>query len=153
MKSPDPIISLLRAEQIDAAVKLFRAQLNEHSLPNNDDETRAVIKQLLADASRGFILAAGLPDGSVVGIALGCSYLGVEHGGLSGWIEELYVTPEWRGRGLGSKLIEELIRVARDGGWRALDLEVTADHQRVVSLYRRHGFQPHARSRFFLKLS
>ncbi|HEX3799100.1 MAG TPA: GNAT family N-acetyltransferase [Verrucomicrobiae bacterium] len=151
MKTPAPIISLLKPEQIDAAVALFCAQLSEHHLPNNAVEIRAVVKQLIADETRGFVLVVS-SGGMLVGIALGCSYLGVEHGGESGWLEELFVTPEWRGQGLGSKLIEEVIRLARARGWRALDLEVTEDHQRVASLYRRHGFQLHSRSRYFLKL-
>ena len=114
---------------------------------------REVIEKVIADERLGFVLVATIENGMPAGVALGSAFLGVEHGGVSGWLEELYVRPEWRQRGLGARLISEVIRQARARGWRALDLEVEAGHERVVSLYRRHGFRPHRRSRFFLKLA
>jgi GNAT superfamily N-acetyltransferase len=154
MKTSDspPIIAPLRPDQIPAAVELFCAQLVEHNLPTNAVEVRSVLDKFIADPRHGFVLTATLSDGTLIGVALACAFLGVEHGGTSGWIDELYVKPEHRGRGIGSLLIAEVIRVAKSRGWRALDLEVTDDHLRVVSLYQRHAFQPHARSRFYLKL-
>src|SRR5579863_3218630 len=140
-----PVISPLRPEQIEAAVELFGVQLKEHNITTDSNSVREVIERIIADEHRGFILVATVEDGKPVGVALGSAFLGVEHGGVSGWLEELYVRPEWRQRGLGARLVSELIRQARARGWRALDLEVEAGHERVVSLYRRHGFRPHRR--------
>jgi GNAT superfamily N-acetyltransferase len=148
----NPVISLLRPEQIAAAVELFGVQLKEHNIATDSNSVREVIEKIIADERLGFILVATVGDGKPVGVALGSAFLGVEHGGVSGWLEELYVRPAWRQRGLGARLVSEVIRQARARGWRALDLEVEAGHERVVSLYFRHGFQPRTRSRFFLKL-
>ncbi len=147
-----PVISLLRPAQIDAAAELFGVQLKEHNIVTDADLVREVIKEVVAAPRRGFILVATIANGKPVGVAFGSAFLGVEHGGVSGWLEELYVLPEWRQMGLGARLVAEVIRQARARGGRALDLEVEAGHERVVSLYRRHGFRPHRRSRFFLKL-
>ena len=98
---------------------------------------------------QGFMLVVRAPDGSPIGVAYASSLLSFEHGGASGWIEELYVLPQWRGRGSGSRLIAEVIARAKESGWRALDLEVEASHQRAISLYARHQFQPHSRSRLY----
>jgi len=88
----------------------------------------------------------------VVGAAFASAFFGMEHGGLSGWLEELYVLRAWRGKQIGSKLVSEVIRIATTRGWRALDLEIEADHAQVASSYQRHDFLPHSRSRFYRKL-
>jgi GNAT superfamily N-acetyltransferase len=66
----------------------------------------------------------------------------LEHGGLGGWLEELYVVPEFRGAGLGSQLLEATIQECAQRGCQALDLEVESDHERVETLYQRFGFTP-----------
>jgi ribosomal protein S18 acetylase RimI-like enzyme len=72
----------------------------------------------------------------------------LEHGGWSGWLEELYVLPEWRGQGAGTALLAAVIVAATERGWKALDLEVDSNHERVLSLYARYEFQAMSRSRF-----
>jgi GNAT superfamily N-acetyltransferase len=90
-------------------------------------------------------------EGRAVGVAYASTILTLEHG-VSGWLEELYVLPEWRGKGLGSRLLDAVITHAERLGWRALDLEVDANHQRVIPLYTRHHFQPRSRTRFYRAL-
>jgi ribosomal protein S18 acetylase RimI-like enzyme len=51
--------------------------------------------------------------------------------------------PRWRGGGIGSRLVTEVIARAEELGWRAIDLEVDSGHQRAISLYTRHQFRPH----------
>jgi GNAT superfamily N-acetyltransferase len=65
---------------------------------------------------QGFMLVARAPDGSPIGVAYASSLLSLEHGGASGWIEELYVLPQWRGRGIGSRLITEVVARAKESG-------------------------------------
>jgi len=151
-EKPAPVVSTIRPDQIDAAVKLFGAQMKEHHIEIGLEKVRGVIEQVIADDRRGFILVATTAEGEVVGAAFASAFLGMEHGGVSGWLEELYVLPPWRGMQIGSKLVSEVVRLAKTRGWRALDLEIEADHGRVASLYQRYGFLPHSRSRFYRKL-
>ncbi len=153
MNLDTPILSLLRPDQIPAAAELLGAQLREHGITPSLERTRAVLTQMAGDERLGFVLVALAPDGKLLGVAYGGAFLSVEHGGLSGWLDELYVRPEYRGAGIGTKLLAEFIRVASARGWRAIDLEVESDHRRVVPLYERHGFEPQTRSRFYRKLS
>ena len=76
----------------------------------------------------------------------------LEHGGRAAWLDELYVMPEHRGSGIGTMLLHEVRVAARAGGALAMDLEVEAGHERVSSLYERHGFSRHQRQRWFLRL-
>ncbi len=76
----------------------------------------------------------------------------LEHGGRSAWLEELYVQPEYRGRGIGQKLLAAAINRAREEGCRAIDLEVDRGHPRASHLYDREGFVRLARTRWVLKM-
>jgi GNAT superfamily N-acetyltransferase len=142
-------ISLLDAWRLDAAVKLFDSQLQEHGITTPVDDLRAVIRTVVAEPRYGFILVATADDGTPVGVAYASSLLSLEHGGVSGWLEELYVLPRWRGGGIGSRLVTEVIARAEGLGWRAIDLEVDSGHQRAISLYTRRQFRPHSRSRLY----
>ena len=136
----------------DAVIGLFEAQLREHQITVSTKNLREAVAIVVDNPRYGFILLAMARDGAAVGVAYASSLLSLEHGGLSGWLEELYVKPSWRACGIGSCLLEQVINTARGLGWRALDLEVEATHQRAISLYLRHQFRPHSRSRFYLKL-
>jgi GNAT superfamily N-acetyltransferase len=136
----------------DAVIALFETQLREHQITVSTKSLREAVSIVVDNPRYGFILLAMAQDGAAVGVAYASSLLSLEHGGLSGWLEELYVKPSWRARGIGSCLLQQVINTARELGWRALDLEVEATHQRAVSLYLRHRFRPHSRSRFYLKL-
>jgi GNAT superfamily N-acetyltransferase len=133
-------VRLLKTEEINAAVDLLGRQLREHGMKTGLDTVRSVIEQIVKDDRLGFVLVALEKNQRPVGIALGCAFLGIEHGGTSGWVEELYVRPEFRERGIGSLLVAEFIRIASVLGWRAIDLEIDSGHRRAVSLYERHGF-------------
>lgn len=146
---PLPMISLVDAQTLDAVIGLFEAQLQEHGITTSSGDLRMVAQTVIADRRYGFMLVARSPDGDPIGVAYASALLSLEHGGVSGWLEELYVVPEWRGQGIGSRLIAEVVKRAAELGWRALDLEVEASHQRAISLYARHQFQPHSRSRFY----
>ena len=128
-------------------VSLFDAQLREHDIATSPDALAAVLRTLSAHPQHGFLLTAS-HNGLPIGVAYASSILSLEHGGWSGWLEEFYVLPEWRGRGVGSLLLAAVIAAATDRGWPALDIEVDATHARVVSLYTRHDFQPVSRTRF-----
>ena len=150
---PCPSISLLNAGQLESAVALFSAQLKEHGITRPAEDLRSVAQNVVADPRYGFIVLASTVEAGPVGIAYASCLLSLEHGGTSGWLEELYVLPAWRGRGIGSLLVAEVIRRAEELGWRAIDLEVDAGHQRAISLYLRHQFKLHSRSRLFRTIS
>ncbi len=56
-------------------------------------------------------------------------------------IEELYVLPQFRGRGIGRVLIAEVERAARSMGAGAVAAEVPAKNSVALSLYNGQGFR------------
>jgi GNAT superfamily N-acetyltransferase len=129
------------------AVMLLLAQLHEHDIATPLESLRAVVDRVLGDPREGFMLIAHCGD-QPAGIAFAAAHLSAEHGGRIGWLEELYVVPVLRSRGVGSALLDDVIVRARGRGWRALELEVVAGHERVVPLYVRNGFTAATRTRF-----
>ena len=140
-------------DQVGAVVALFEGQLCEHGIRAELPALRAAVMAVVGDPRHGFVLVAQLSCGAMVGVAYASALLSLEHAGVSGWLEELYVLPPWRGQGVGSRLLGAVIDEAASLGWRALDLEVEAAHRRAEALYLRHAFRPHARRRFWRPLN
>lgn len=77
-------------------------------------------------------------DGRPAGYALLCKTYSQEAGGLAVWVDEVYVRPEFQGRGLGSALFEALPELVPAARYR---LEIEPDNVRAEKLYRRMGFE------------
>ena len=60
-----------------------------------------------------------------------------------GTIQNLYVRPEYRNQGLGSKLLDIATQKLVDRGIEVVKLEVMAPNEAAKRFYRRHGFEPH----------
>lgn len=144
---PVPSVISASAADVEAAVVLLLAQMEEHAIATAPDALREVTRAVISDPRHGFILLAIAEEGPA-GIAYAAAHLSAEHGGIIRWLEELYVLPAWRGRGLGAALLGEVVARARKLEWRGLELEILRGHERAVPLYERHAFRPLARARF-----
>ena len=57
-------------------------------------------------------------------------------------VEDIYVRPEFRSRGIGGLLLGDLLRVAKEDGIERLSVyTATKDVDRVLRFYRDHGFE------------
>jgi len=63
-----------------------------------------------------------------------------EHGGTDGFIDDIYIIPECRGRGLGRAALDLALAESRKCGIRVLLLEVEANNDRAYHLYESMGF-------------
>lgn len=131
--------------------RLLAAQLAEHHVEISGDELSRAIAGVIDVPRCGFFLVA-LRDGACIGVAYVSFIWALEHGGHAGWLEELYVMPEHRDGGIGTQLLEAVISAATAAGCAALDLEIDSAHERVRSLYERHGFTSLPRSRVVKQL-
>ena len=130
----------------DAVVALLVAQLREHAIDTPDDAIAAAVDGALGDPARAAILV--VDDGGIVAVAYVAFSWTVERGGRAAWLEELYVSPDRRGGGLGRALLHAAMDAARAAGAAYLDLEVTDDHARAANLYMREGFVRMERTRY-----
>lgn len=87
----------------------------------------------------GYILEV---DGASVGYALVSKTFSHEAGGTVWWLEELYILPEYRGKGLGRSYFDFIEKAAAENGVRRLRLEVEPDNTRAAKLYSDLGYKP-----------
>lgn len=140
-------IATARTEDLLPILHLLGTQLQEHDIVLTDQALQRATQGLIEDHALGRILTARL-DGELVGIAVISFLWTLEHGGAAAWLDEVYVEPARRGDGIGRKLVEAAMQVARDSGCIALDLEVDAGREAAERLYERMGFRRHRRVRW-----
>src|SRR5688572_15725608 len=114
-------------------------ELHRHErLPEAGPEVRRALEALLASPEAGRVLLAR-SDGRLAGylaLTFGCS---LEVHGKTGLVDELFVAPDWRGRGLGGALLAEAERLCREAGARVLRLEVEHTNLDAQRLYAKRG--------------
>ncbi len=140
-------IELATAADAPDVIDLLLAQLQEHEIATPRDAIEIAVLGMLAEASRGFILVAR-QGGATAGVAWVSFTWSLEHGGLTSWLEELYVVPAERERGLGRAMLADAMARARAAGCAAMDLEVTDEHTRAANLYLREAFVRLPRTRY-----
>jgi GNAT superfamily N-acetyltransferase len=139
------------AKDRENIIRLLAAQLAEHDIELHADHLANAVDGFFDDPRRGRILVAR-QEAEVVGIAVLAYTWTLEHGGKSCWLDELYVQPEFRVRGLGTLLLRTAIELTTADGCIAMDLEVESSHARAANLYLREGFHPRTRSRYLRPL-
>jgi len=107
-----------------------------------DEPTPAVeelaerIARLLEEGEITVLLAGEGPDG----LSLFRFRPGIWSPGDETYLQELYVVPQHRGRGIGRVLLEATIELARERGAAGIDLNTGESDTAARALYERMGF-------------
>lgn len=65
-------------------------------------------------------------------------------------IIDIAVTKDEEGKGLGSKLIESVMKKVEESGLHSISLEVREDNERAIQFYEREGFKKsHLRKQYY----
>ena len=146
-----PIRSASRAD-LAILVDLMARFYRESSYRLQRQCARAAFDQLLTDPSLGRVWICEQKAEAVGYIVLTLGF-SMEYGGRDGFVDDLFILPQFRGKQLGHQLLDTLIRECDRLGVRALHLEVGPANQRAVSLYRARGFAGSDRRLLTLKLA
>lgn len=105
--------------------------------PNYPPITKEVLKKLIHSNSTTLFIAKN-KEGEIVGTLSMVRYKILT--GLKFWMEDVVVDKNYRGQGIGEKLIEEAIKLATENGGKTIDL--TSNMQRISAhrLYNKMGF-------------
>ncbi|NIP67048.1 GNAT family N-acetyltransferase [Candidatus Bathyarchaeota archaeon] len=97
--------------------------------------------ELLAAALKnsGYQLLVAELEGEIVGFIDQWIVPDFAHGTELSYIQNLYVTPEQRGKGVGSQLLEEIIRGAENRGVSEVHVVTEFENEPAIQLYRSHG--------------
>ena len=110
----------------------------------NEPAVRQVLHKLLASPELGqaWVFFDGeFPVGYIV-LTFGYSF---EYQGRDSFIDELYIEPQYRRQGIGRRAVEFVEARARELGVNAIHLEVDRGNDAAEELYRRAGYDDHAR--------
>lgn len=134
-------IELTRAgpADIDQLMPLVSAYHDFEDIESDAAGRAAALGFLLGKQDFGAVFM--IREGELVAgyIAL-CKGFSIEFGGYDAFIDEFYLSPEFRGRGIGKAALEAIVSPARELGIGALHLEVARDNSRAQRLYRDAGF-------------
>lgn len=119
-------------------VELMTEFYAESALALPPGPAAAAFEQLLRDdrLGRAWIVESEGREAGYMVLTLGYS---MEYGGLRGFVDDFYVRPEFRGRGIGTAALAELRRACLDLGVRALVAEVGGSDGSAQAAYRKSG--------------
>lgn len=128
------------AEDLAALLPMVEAYHAEDGITSDAEGRAAAIAPLLDGSPHGCVYVIG-PRRAPVGYMVVTFGWSVEFGGLDGFIDELFVRPGVRGRGVASEALHALLPLLDEAGVRALHLEASVDRPRLERLYARAGFK------------
>lgn len=134
-------LNLAKSADFDRLNQLVGDFHSEVGITQDADTRRDALMPLLEGSPHGaaYLIGPGrAPIGYII-IGFGWS---VEFAGMDGFIDEFYIRPGVRGRGIGSEVLRQLPKALASAGIKALHLEVDQDNHRAQNLYGRLRFEP-----------
>jgi ribosomal protein S18 acetylase RimI-like enzyme len=111
----------------------------EFGLDLDDAHRERAVLPLLEGSPLGAIWLLG-PRRAPVGYVVVSFGWAIEMGGLDAFVDELFVRPAVRGRGLASEALNDLAGALREAGVTMLHMEVDREDTAVQRFYGRAGF-------------
>ena len=140
-------LTLAKPDHFEAVAKLVADFHAESGIDQTDEASAAAIMPLLEGSPHGAIYLAG-PARAPVGYVVLTFGWSLEMGGMDGFVDEIYIRPGVRGRGIGTEILAGLPAQLAGFGLKAVHLEVDRDKPETRRLYEKMGFQ--ARDRYVL---
>lgn len=132
-------LTLATVEHVDRLLPLVASFHAEAGINISDEQRAAGITPLLDGCPHGVAYLIGPPRAPIGYIIVSFGW-SIEFAGMDGFVDELYVRPGVRGRGVASEVLISLPRALAGVGLKALHLEVRADNADARRLYKRAGF-------------
>ncbi|WP_163849524.1 GNAT family N-acetyltransferase [Pseudooceanicola aestuarii] len=132
-------LHLASEADFDTLLPLVRAFHEEFGIDLDDAGRQAALDPILSGSPLGVAYLIGparAPIGYIV-ITFGWS---IEFGGMDGFVDELFIRPGVRNRGIAGEVLSALPRALAGAGLRALHLEVRRDDTRAKRLYAKQKF-------------
>ena len=118
----------------DGWLRLWHGFLRYYDAPLAEDVTEFTWTRLMSPTSP-LSCRLALRGGRACGFAIHQHHPSTWVMGDDCYQEDLFVDPAARGQGLGRRLIEDLIALARDRGWKRLYWNTDAGNQAARALY------------------
>jgi len=121
----------------DAIARLLHDFNTEFDCPSPGAEALAARLRVLLTGDSTIAILAGTP---AVAVALVTLRTNVWYAGKVALLDELYVEPGLRGRGIGTAIIDQLMSISRTLGVDLIEINVDEGDVGAQRFYQRHGF-------------
>ncbi|MDQ4041605.1 MAG: GNAT family N-acetyltransferase [Actinomycetota bacterium] len=112
----------------------------------SDNSILASVERLLESTDTEFLLGAPDEDAPPAAVAQLRFRHSVWMAAPDCWLEDLYVQPHARRRGVARALVDLTLERARARGCRRVELDVTEDNRAALDLYQQAGFDEYPKS-------
>jgi ribosomal protein S18 acetylase RimI-like enzyme len=140
-------IKIASIEDLEILLPLVRAFHEFEDLQIAEDQRKSSLTELLSNLDFGRIWLI-YDDNQVVGYIILCTGYSIEFSGKDAFIDEFYIRPEFRRRGIGKQALELIKVAAKDLNVRAIHLEVARTNTDAHKLYAHSNFK--AREKYVL---
>ncbi len=120
-------------------LSLIRELAEYEKLADKVDATEAMIEAALFGPCATSVAEIAEWDGEVAGQALWFRNFSTFRGRNGLYLEDLYVRPAFRGRGIGRALLAHLARLCAENGWPRMEWVVLDWNQPAIDFYRALG--------------
>jgi len=137
-----PTIDIRPATTTDAAVLIpLVGQYWRYEAIEGFDPSRvaSLLERVLSDAKLGHAWLALVND-APAGYLLAVYVFSLEHQGLTAEIDELFVLQQYRGLGLGKRMLATAEETFRSGGCTNVSLQIGRDNAAARAFYRGRGY-------------
>ncbi len=141
MSTPDePTIEPATIEDLESIVELLTELFEQEAdfTPDRMKQTRAV-RLILEEPSRGRIFVLRHHE-RILGMVNLLVTISTAEGGFALLLEDFIIHRDFRGTGLGSKLLAFVLGYAKEKDFVRITLLTDADDLRTQEFYRHHGF-------------
>lgn len=135
---------LVLESDIDRLLPMMRDFYKFEHLPYDAALLRKLIKKLISDEPLGRFIVFELRNELIGYMVLGFGF-SLEFHGRDCLIDEFYIRPEHRSRGIGAQAVEFALGLCREEGIEAVHLEADHTNVRGHEFYKRLGFKDHPR--------
>ncbi|MBQ0735929.1 GNAT family N-acetyltransferase [Aquimarina celericrescens] len=142
------MIKILNTESLTVDKEIAIQNLFKQLSPN---KKQIPLNELLSNQYNPLIFIYHKSDEKITGIASMCLYKVIS--GHKGWIEDVVVDFNHRGEGIGKKLIQKLINLAKEKNLSEINLFTEDEKKAAISLYSKLGFKQSSSRLYNLKIT
>jgi GNAT superfamily N-acetyltransferase len=106
----------------------------------SDEQLLAGVRRLIEDPQAEYLLAAPAAGDRAAGVCQLRYRYGLWHDAVDCWLEDLFVSDDARGAGLGRALVDAAAERARARGCARVELDVSDGNPPALALYEAAGF-------------
>lgn len=136
-------LSISDAGAVFDIVRRLLKELGEEEDDLGSLNEAGVLEAWTGMSDRVFTVAARSEDGTIIGLATVVEAFAIYANGSYGIVNEMYVDPGFRSKGVGHQLLASIEALAKKRGWSRIDVTAPESDgwERTRAFYEREGFR------------